>query len=513
MTEVLGLLGAEVVPCLADRFDGGYGVSERGDGAHPRARPDPPRHVRLRHERPRPPGARPAAGVDVIVIDHHRVPEEPLPVLAFLNPHRPDCAFPYKGLASVGLALTLAAGVRAELGVTLDVRRWLDLVALGTIADVAPLDGDNRPLVRAGLGVLAQATRPGIAALAAVTQTRGGLHRRGRRVPVRAAHQCPRPARQARRSRSRSCSRRATPRRGRSPSACSTSASKELLERAVLAEALAASRPGARRVSPSSSSASRAGTRASSASSPGGSRRALESQPSSSASTEHGARLGARPRGLPRLRRARAREATRSSGSAVTRPRRASTSSSRSSRRCASCSPRPAPTLGAGAGRPAELDGDALLDAGDRPADVLARPRALRALRPGQPGAARRRRDARVRQARAVRRGTCSSSSTRRAARYEASASTWRHRPARRRDACTSMGKLRQRHVPRRRRRRAHASMPCRSRSHLAVTRSRGFSERRREGRGSSVAVASSHAKLSTETKTRWARRSSATRT
>jgi single-stranded-DNA-specific exonuclease len=114
-------------------------------------------------------------GVDVIVIDHHRVPDEPLPALAFLNPHRPDCPYPYKGLASVGLALTLAAGVRTELGVTLDIRRWLDLVALGTIADVAPLDGDNRPLVRAGLGLLSEGKRPGIAALAAVTDTRGAL--------------------------------------------------------------------------------------------------------------------------------------------------------------------------------------------------------------------------------------------------------------------------------------------------------------------------------------------------
>ncbi len=175
MTEVLGLLGAEVVPCLADRFDGGYGVSSEAMARILALGPTllvtcdcgTSDHDRLALARQR--------GVDVIVIDHHRVPEEPLPVLAFLNPHRPDCAYPYKGLASVGLALTLAAGVRAELGVTLDVRRWLDLVALGTIADVAPLDGDNRSLVRAGLGVLSQATRPGIAALASVTQTRGGL--------------------------------------------------------------------------------------------------------------------------------------------------------------------------------------------------------------------------------------------------------------------------------------------------------------------------------------------------
>ena len=175
MTEALGMLGGEVIPCLANRFDGGYGVSHE---AMLRILSHGPTllvtcdcgtsdHERLALAR--------SKGVDVIVIDHHRVPEEPLPALAFLNPHRPDCPYPYKGLASVGLALTLVAGIRAELGVTLDVRRWLDLVALGTIADVAPLDGDNRPLVRAGLGLLSEATRPGIAALAYVTNTKGAL--------------------------------------------------------------------------------------------------------------------------------------------------------------------------------------------------------------------------------------------------------------------------------------------------------------------------------------------------
>ena len=71
--------------------------------------------------------------------------------MAFLNPHRADCGFAYKGLASCGLALSVGAALRAALGKKLDLRQWLDLVAIGTIADVAPLDGDNRALVRAGL--------------------------------------------------------------------------------------------------------------------------------------------------------------------------------------------------------------------------------------------------------------------------------------------------------------------------------------------------------------------------
>ncbi len=102
----------------------------------------------------------------MVVIDHHLVPPEPLPVVAFLNPHRPDCGFPYKGLASCGLALSLGAAVRRVLGQNLDLRPLLDLVAIGTVADVAPLTGDNRVLVKAGLQVLAGGTRPGLRALA-----------------------------------------------------------------------------------------------------------------------------------------------------------------------------------------------------------------------------------------------------------------------------------------------------------------------------------------------------------
>src|SRR5690606_1138369 len=100
-----------------------------------------------------------------VVIDHHLVPERPLPAVAFLNPHRPECGFPYKGMASCGLALSVIAAVRKELGAKLDIRRWLDLVAIGTIADVAPLDGDNRMLVRAGLSAIAEGERPGVRAL------------------------------------------------------------------------------------------------------------------------------------------------------------------------------------------------------------------------------------------------------------------------------------------------------------------------------------------------------------
>jgi single-stranded-DNA-specific exonuclease len=168
LSDVLAVLGGEVVTVLADRFDGGYGLSSPAlarvlaTGASLLVTCDCGSSDHERLERAR------QAGVDVVVIDHHRVPETPLPAIAFLNPHRPECGFAYKGLASVGLALSISAGVRAQLGVPLDMRRWLDLVAIGTIGDVAPLDGDNRSLVRAGLALLARGARPGTRALAEI---------------------------------------------------------------------------------------------------------------------------------------------------------------------------------------------------------------------------------------------------------------------------------------------------------------------------------------------------------
>ena len=171
MTGILRALGGEVVPLLATRREGSYGLSMRAlervlaTSATLLVTCDcgSSDHERLEVVR--------ARGIDAIVIDHHLVPAEKLPAYAFLNPHRPECGFPYKGMASCGLALSLGAAVRRALGVDLDVRPYLDLVAIGTIADVAPLDGDNRALVRAGLGVLAGSgrsarPRPGLRALA-----------------------------------------------------------------------------------------------------------------------------------------------------------------------------------------------------------------------------------------------------------------------------------------------------------------------------------------------------------
>jgi single-stranded-DNA-specific exonuclease len=119
-----------------------------------------------------------ARGVEVIVIDHHQVPDRAdHPAVCLLNPHRPDSTYPFRGLASVGLGFFVAAALRTALKEAgwfsggrqePDVRRLLDLVALGTVADLAPLREENRILVAAGLRELSARQRPGVAALLAL---------------------------------------------------------------------------------------------------------------------------------------------------------------------------------------------------------------------------------------------------------------------------------------------------------------------------------------------------------
>lgn len=128
-----------------------------------------------------------AAGIDCIIVDHHRCPSELPPAYAVLNPHQPDCGYPDKGLAAVGVCFNLVVGVRrllrargcfdgegttGALGAEPNLRRLLDLVALGTIADMVPLSGVNRTLVHFGMEELRAARRPGVRALLDVAAVR-----------------------------------------------------------------------------------------------------------------------------------------------------------------------------------------------------------------------------------------------------------------------------------------------------------------------------------------------------
>jgi single-stranded-DNA-specific exonuclease len=118
-------------------------------------------------------------GIDVVVIDHHTVPAGEgagaHPAFALINPLRADSTFPFRGMASVGLAFYVMQRVRTrlrELGFFSarpepDLREWLDLVAVGTVADLVPLSGENRILTHWGLRRLGERRRPGLAALLA----------------------------------------------------------------------------------------------------------------------------------------------------------------------------------------------------------------------------------------------------------------------------------------------------------------------------------------------------------
>ncbi len=118
-----------------------------------------------------------ALGLEVIVVDHHTVPAAGSvhPSFSLVNPFRTDSTFPFRGMASVGLAFYVAASVRTELRdrgwfrtrPEPDVRDLLDLVALGTVADMVPLNAENRILTALGMRRLQTRTRPGIAALLA----------------------------------------------------------------------------------------------------------------------------------------------------------------------------------------------------------------------------------------------------------------------------------------------------------------------------------------------------------
>ena len=123
-------------------------------------------------------------GADFVVVDHHQPPDGELPpATAIVNPHQAGCTFPFKDLCAAGLAFYVALGVRAALrdrGFFVDrpepdVRELLDLVAIGTIADVVPLVGLNRVLVTAGMARMERSPHVGVRALTALTAKGGRL--------------------------------------------------------------------------------------------------------------------------------------------------------------------------------------------------------------------------------------------------------------------------------------------------------------------------------------------------
>jgi single-stranded-DNA-specific exonuclease len=104
-----------------------------------------------------------ALGMRVIVTDHHQVPEVLPDAAAIINPHRPGDPYPYKELAGVGIAWKLVvAYLQRYPNPDIDPDQWLDLVAIGTVVDVAELTGENRSLVKRGMALMRMHPRQGL---------------------------------------------------------------------------------------------------------------------------------------------------------------------------------------------------------------------------------------------------------------------------------------------------------------------------------------------------------------
>lgn len=99
-------------------------------------------------------------GIDTVITDHHQLPERLPDAVAVVNPHRPDCRGGFREFAGVGVAFKLVCALEGESEFILD--NYADLIALGTIADVVPLVGENRVLARRGLESISRNERIGV---------------------------------------------------------------------------------------------------------------------------------------------------------------------------------------------------------------------------------------------------------------------------------------------------------------------------------------------------------------
>ena len=164
LTEYFTGLGGRIVPYIPGRLDEGYGLNREAVAALAEEGVTLIITVDCGITAVEEVAFAAALGVDVIVTDHHACKEELPAAVAVVNPQRPDCPYPFKGLAGVGVALKLAmavAGDRAEAV----FEHFCDLAAVGTIADVMPMTGENRAIVSRGLRYLNPPRRLGLASL------------------------------------------------------------------------------------------------------------------------------------------------------------------------------------------------------------------------------------------------------------------------------------------------------------------------------------------------------------
>jgi single-stranded-DNA-specific exonuclease len=178
LVQTLSAMGAQVRPYIPNRVDEGYGLNIEAlrelyrQGVRLVVTVDC--GIRSIDE-----VEQASRGLDLIVTDHHTVGDELPPALAVINPKQHGCIYPFKLLSGVGVAYKLAQGLllaqkRMNGTPKLAAEDLLDLVALGTVADLVPLLGENRELVRRGLEKLQESPRPGVEALMADAGLRRG---------------------------------------------------------------------------------------------------------------------------------------------------------------------------------------------------------------------------------------------------------------------------------------------------------------------------------------------------
>ena len=165
MTDCLERMGGAVQSYIPDRMEEGYGLNrsavERlaGEGVGLIVTVDCGITAAAEVEFAR------TLGVDVVITDHHQCKEAIPNAAAVVDPRRPDCPYPFKELAGVGVALKLASALSPAEERPALLGRYADLAAMGTVADVMSLTDENRFLVRTGLAALEHTARPGLAAL------------------------------------------------------------------------------------------------------------------------------------------------------------------------------------------------------------------------------------------------------------------------------------------------------------------------------------------------------------
>lgn len=173
MVEVLQLYGLQAEAYIPDRFEEGYGLHVDALMQMVKAGIDTVLTVDCGISAVEPIKQASEAGLNIIVTDHHAIPEEePIGAVALINPLRHSNRYPERALAGVGVAFGLVRAMQQRDPDFLPAGRekWLlDLVALGTICDVVPLIGENRILAYYGLKVARQSRRPAFRALAEVS--------------------------------------------------------------------------------------------------------------------------------------------------------------------------------------------------------------------------------------------------------------------------------------------------------------------------------------------------------